>query len=69
MDLTPASYFLNANNGHRLYARGIVPLGQAMQLSHIARFAKELPLRQRARRVVAAWGLGELVGERRGVVG
>ncbi len=69
MDLTFRSYCRNAQNGHMLFARGVVPLHQGIMLSHISRFAKGTALRERARRVVVGWRLGELVGERRGTVG
>lgn len=65
MHLAAVSYFFNVNRGNELLDIGVVPLGQALQLSRIAEFAKEPELRKRARQAVVRWHLGELIGERR----
>jgi hypothetical protein len=66
MHLTVTSYFFNCNRGNELLERGVVPFGQAIQLSRIAAYAREPALRQLARQAVVRFGLGELIGERRG---
>ncbi len=66
MDPIPTSYFFNCNRGNELLELGVVPLGQALQLSRIAQYGKEPELRKRARQAVVRWHLGELIGERRG---
>ncbi len=65
----PLSYWRNVHDGHALLERGVVPRGQALQLSHIAEYAREPELRKLARQAVVRFKLGELIGERRGVVG
>ena len=63
------TYWHNYPAGQRLFELGIVPLWHAQNLSAVAAYAREPALRQLARQAVVRFGLGELIGERRGAVG
>ena len=66
---TPMSYWRNCHDGDSLYCDGVAPMGQAIQMQRIAVYAREASLRRMARQAVVRWGLGELIGERRGMTG
>ena len=62
------TYWRNVKRGHALYERGVVPLFHAQTLAYVASYAREPRMRRLARQAVTRWGLGELIGERRGAV-